>query len=273
MVKTAIAAAMGVGKWGKASELRRTLLGGPSALLVDPLGFDAGDSNLYRYVNNGPVSGKDPSGFQEQTDWLFQEVSKAIRYTANSIFIARGMKVGLLEMDTIQIPNRTYEVGKFEQFAWTTKWRISDRKKSGFVIQHVIREIDSGKFGPEREEIWEGWQVIKGIVYAGYAKTKVFEGTPVDHVKLGGRDEFGVTEKELGDNEIKKVKITGYTKFVEGIDVDWTIGSRQAGVLPATIHKKHVPWWNDNDAITKIMTITTEKINGSTRYEVDLAMK
>jgi RHS repeat-associated protein len=28
----------------------------------DPLGFDAGDSNLYRYVNNNPISGFDPSG-------------------------------------------------------------------------------------------------------------------------------------------------------------------------------------------------------------------
>src|SRR5262249_9394915 len=30
----------------------------------DPSGFDAGDSNLYRYVNNGPVNGVDPSGLQ-----------------------------------------------------------------------------------------------------------------------------------------------------------------------------------------------------------------
>jgi RHS repeat-associated protein len=28
----------------------------------DPLGFDAGDSNLYRYVNNGPTLATDPSG-------------------------------------------------------------------------------------------------------------------------------------------------------------------------------------------------------------------
>src|SRR5262249_22357734 len=46
----------------KASELRRKLLGGPSALLVDPLGFDAGDSNLYRYVKNEPNSLTDPTG-------------------------------------------------------------------------------------------------------------------------------------------------------------------------------------------------------------------
>jgi RHS repeat-associated protein len=31
----------------------------------DPLGFDAGDSNLYRYVNNAPTNGTDPSGLQQ----------------------------------------------------------------------------------------------------------------------------------------------------------------------------------------------------------------
>ena len=33
----------------------------------DPLGFDAGDSNLYRYLANGGVNGSDPSGLQEPT--------------------------------------------------------------------------------------------------------------------------------------------------------------------------------------------------------------
>jgi RHS repeat-associated protein len=33
-------------------------------LSQDPLGFDAGDSNLYRYVNNAPTNGTDPSGMQ-----------------------------------------------------------------------------------------------------------------------------------------------------------------------------------------------------------------
>jgi RHS repeat-associated protein len=31
----------------------------------DPLGFDAGDSNLYRYANNAPTNGTDPSGLRE----------------------------------------------------------------------------------------------------------------------------------------------------------------------------------------------------------------
>src|SRR6516165_4816033 len=66
MVKTALSSAMGVGKWRKASELRRKLLGGPSALLVDPLGFDAGDSNLYRYVSNSPTDVTDSTGTNEE---------------------------------------------------------------------------------------------------------------------------------------------------------------------------------------------------------------
>ncbi len=31
-------------------------------LSKDPLGYDAGDANLYRYVGNGPTNGTDPSG-------------------------------------------------------------------------------------------------------------------------------------------------------------------------------------------------------------------
>jgi RHS repeat-associated protein len=34
----------------------------------DPLGFDAGDSNLYRYVNNGPTGVTDPSGLEDTCD-------------------------------------------------------------------------------------------------------------------------------------------------------------------------------------------------------------
>lgn len=47
-----------------ASQLRLRGRGGVSALFVDPLGFDAGDSNLYRYVNNRATVATDPSGLQ-----------------------------------------------------------------------------------------------------------------------------------------------------------------------------------------------------------------
>src|SRR5439155_24025868 len=34
----------------------------------DPLGFDAGDSSLYRYVKNAPSANADPSGLQMPTN-------------------------------------------------------------------------------------------------------------------------------------------------------------------------------------------------------------
>jgi hypothetical protein len=37
-------------------------------LSQDPIGFDAGDANLYRYVGNNPPNGIDPSGLQSITD-------------------------------------------------------------------------------------------------------------------------------------------------------------------------------------------------------------
>jgi len=33
----------------------------------DPIGFQAGDANLYRYVGNGPTTRTDPSGLEEVT--------------------------------------------------------------------------------------------------------------------------------------------------------------------------------------------------------------
>jgi hypothetical protein len=33
------------------------------------LGFDAGDSNLYRYVNNNPANATDPSGQVAMIEW------------------------------------------------------------------------------------------------------------------------------------------------------------------------------------------------------------
>ena len=37
----------------------------------DPIGFDSGDSNLYRYVNNNPVNFIDPQGLQAEESKLF----------------------------------------------------------------------------------------------------------------------------------------------------------------------------------------------------------
>ncbi|XZE45641.1 RHS repeat-associated core domain-containing protein [Pirellulaceae bacterium SH467] len=38
-------------------------------LSQDPIGFDGGDTNLYRYVGNGATNVIDPSGLQERSSW------------------------------------------------------------------------------------------------------------------------------------------------------------------------------------------------------------
>src|SRR5438046_6445676 len=47
----------------------------------DPLGFDAGDSNLYRYVNNGTLQGSDPCGnaLVAYTPWMAVKYLKSLR--------------------------------------------------------------------------------------------------------------------------------------------------------------------------------------------------
>jgi hypothetical protein len=37
----------------------------------DPIGFNAGDANLYRYVGNGPTTKIDPTGLWEWGDWIW----------------------------------------------------------------------------------------------------------------------------------------------------------------------------------------------------------
>jgi RHS repeat-associated protein len=34
-------------------------------LQIDPTGFDAGDMNLFRYCNDGPIDGSDPTGLYD----------------------------------------------------------------------------------------------------------------------------------------------------------------------------------------------------------------
>ncbi len=53
-------ATLGVRGWDGTSLGARTLGG------ADPLGFAAGDANLYRYVGNDPTNATDPTGLEEQ---------------------------------------------------------------------------------------------------------------------------------------------------------------------------------------------------------------
>lgn len=51
----------------------------------DPMGFDAGDSNLYRYVHNAPTNYDDPSGYAELTPGQSQQLEKVFALIEKSL--------------------------------------------------------------------------------------------------------------------------------------------------------------------------------------------
>lgn len=60
----------------------------------DPLGFDAGDTNLYRYVKNGPTYGTDPSGLDAFVTGTSSHTGIAV-----TVRDGKGNVVGILSAD------------------------------------------------------------------------------------------------------------------------------------------------------------------------------
>lgn len=64
--------------------------------LDDPIGFDAGDANLYRYVGNSPTNASDSSGLAEHGTWDFwgnrPRAELDISGTTNTRFVAEVIK-------------------------------------------------------------------------------------------------------------------------------------------------------------------------------------
>ena len=70
-----------------------------------PLGFEAGDANLYRYVNNGPTHSTDPSGLQQIRDpWDGEEIRRAL--DISGLRYAGWVNAAIASLDTTYVLNR-----------------------------------------------------------------------------------------------------------------------------------------------------------------------
>jgi hypothetical protein len=93
----------------------------------DPLGFDAGDANLYRYVGNGPTNATDPSGLEEAPKYGDKPIAGWVAVEEKS-----GQKKGasgtfLWKIEKNPAPAHNGNVGSLH-FKWTQHNKKVGRK-------------------------------------------------------------------------------------------------------------------------------------------------
>ena len=191
----------------------------------DPMGFDAGDSNLYRYVNNAPTNGVDPSGFDvyriggdgnDKNDWavahsmanLKAEI-KSVLDAANKKGIKDWLAVGMFLANGIH-KNR---------FVWT--------KEGGFIdMRHFFAAaFNSLRFGSSKGAVENA-----GL---GVEKRQAKSGDP-------GEQKSGFAFEDLPSNRMG----TRFSEFINTGDlaalpgvVEKFIDDQLGGLLPPPTDK------------------------------------
>jgi len=180
----------------------------------DPMGDDAGDSNLFRYVNNAPTDARDPSGFQEE-----QALSEANQKAANDHFWKKlqqdPSKFGLPNLGKGKVEKKENAIYILAQknvaASLTTKeiynclnWAFSEDKKSW------DGRIKVEKNGAKDE--------LKGSDNMGKACIALdlpfFEKLAPGYDVLQTKGKIDLTAKELQGRDL--VALFGSTKFNSG---------------------------------------------------------
>jgi RHS repeat-associated protein len=143
----------------------------------DPLGFDAGDNNLYRYTKNESVSGTDSSG-------LFGRFRGGPILRFPRFPVRRGPSWGCPcppettnpspggsidgNAQKSDITISTYRgpvYGKWGTYVWGVNFtlkRPADSEDGGWVVQHVIKSKTIVGQEANRLDYWEAWRVFPG---------------------------------------------------------------------------------------------------------------
>ena len=123
----------------------------------DPMGFDAGDSNLYRYVNNAPTRWTDPSG-KEALQGLNVEQFLKLSPADQQVMLQKE-KNSIAQLKTPETITSRQQ---------TLDWYVEAAKSKGytkvdafFVSNHEVN-AKLGKLGLELRQIQREWGGIKG---------------------------------------------------------------------------------------------------------------
>jgi hypothetical protein len=117
----------------------------------DPIGFAAGDANLYRYVHNGPTNATDPSGLAERLrDTVTYKTAGGVEKKATILVNTNDTKKYQISFQ-VYVP-KGQELGadvKILQFARVSVW------KNGKEIVHKKGDPFNGDTGyVEQSRLW-----------------------------------------------------------------------------------------------------------------------
>ncbi|MBI2805644.1 MAG: hypothetical protein HYX68_11760 [Planctomycetes bacterium] len=173
-------------------------------LSQDPLGFDAGDSNLYRYVNNAPTLATDPSGLQQRGSYVDEYGKKRI------------VVPGFEEPRPIfpyKLPSQA-ELAK--QLANKAKFRLADPSPS-FNFSEFRLPNSAMQLG--RTPAWDA-------LHERNRQSSIFEIDVLTSIFPGVSDLRDVTEAISGYDVVNQEKLSGMQRLI-------TVGAAVIPIVPA----------------------------------------
>ncbi len=125
--------------------------GAPLLFSLAPLGFAAGDTNLYRYCSNGPTNGIDPTGLSEGVAARPKYINTITVYGGHSQDVIDAAKILASDITTYNIPN-----AKIAGIGCSQGWDDINSKLRDEHNDIVVRGIQPLPPGIGRSASWGG---------------------------------------------------------------------------------------------------------------------
>jgi RHS repeat-associated protein len=107
----------------------------------DPIGFAAGDANLYRYVGNGPTMATDPSGLKTNWHHLLPQSSSLRKYFDNAGINVHDAAYGWL----LDSAYHTQDAKNLHNSGWNDEWKKFFDNNPGANKAAILDQLDKMK--------------------------------------------------------------------------------------------------------------------------------